>query len=129
MIQQKLTLDQAIAKGEEGMRAAAANAERQHTGWQDIAFSFVCKWAARRKVTDVFTAEDFVDEYVDDACFVQPPDDRAFGPVVKRAIANGIIGYVDTKGRRRKGNGSKCDRYRSLVVGRRWTEISIQVTR
>lgn len=119
----QMTLALARAAGDAGMQAATEHAERVDPGWSDVALVFVAKWARERKQSDRFTAEAFVDDYVNDPNFVQPPDERAFGSVVKRAISKGLIAYSDSHGRRRKGHGSRCDRYRSLVAGQPWTAV------
>lgn len=116
-------IDFAKAAGEAGMQRAADHAERVTPGWIDLAYSFVIGRCRLKAKTDIFTAEDFVDAYTDDACFIQPPDERAFGAVTKRAIREGIIKVVDGEGRRRKGHGTRCSRYKSLVAGKRATEI------
>lgn len=125
---EQLGLEIAKQRGEEGMRAATAHAERKCPGWEDLALVFVAKYAQARKLADRFTAEDFVDLYMGDDNFVKPPDERAFGSVVKRAIAKGIIAYSDSHGRRRKGHGSRCDRYKSLVAGQPWGAIVARMT-
>jgi hypothetical protein len=119
----QLSLAIARQKGEDAMHAAADHAERVNPGWKSMAFLFVAKWAHARRPSDRFTAEDFVDEYMGDSNLLHPDDERSFGEIVKKAIAKGIIAYADHEGRRRKGHGARCDRYKSLISGAPWTAV------
>lgn len=104
------------------MEACAEKADRVNPpGWTDLAFAYFVRWCQGKR-GQVITAEDVTDEYAMDANFVQPHDDRAWGAVIKRAIKAGVIVYVDPYGRRRKGHGSYCPRYR--ITGRRPTELA-----
>lgn len=123
---QQLSIDDAIAQGEQAMQACAANADRKNPpGWTALAFAWVVKWAMARCAAGnqgvPFTAEDFVDDITRDPQFSPSHDERAWGAVVKRAIRLGVIEVYDFKGQRRKGHGSDCKRY--VATGKKPTEI------
>lgn len=119
----QIALDLARARGDEAMQACAAKADRVNPpGWTDLAFAYLVRWCQQRSRGDIVTAEDVSDDYGRDANFVQPHDDRAWGAVVKRALKEKVLVYHDSQGRRRRGHGSRCDRYR--VTGKRPTELA-----
>lgn len=120
----QMTIEDAVAAGALGQRAALARAEKDREGWGDIAFVFLKKWARERQPGELFTGEDISDAYAADANMPQPADQRAWGPIIQRATRRGVITAQDNKGVRRKGHGSKgAARYRSLICGLRWTEL------
>ena len=122
----QLRLELARAQGEEGMRAAAAHADAVDPGWTDVAFIFLVKFAQRATAADRFTAEAITDAYAEDANFVQPPDQRAWGGVFKKAANRGVLVIADYRGVRRKGHGTTgAKRYRSLVAGKPWSHIHL----
>lgn len=119
-----MTLALARAAGEAGMQAAVDHAERVDPGWSDLAYAYLVKFAINAPRGERFTAEAITDAYAADAGFVQPPDQRAWGGVFLRAMNKGVLSIADFNGVRRKGHGTKgAKRYRSLVTGRRWTEL------
>lgn len=110
---QQLTLDDyAAAKAERdaGMRLAADHAEDTSPGWNDRAYAFLVAFAR--------THDEFISEDVSDASkagdFPQPPTDRAWGSVYRKACKNDIIIQVGT-GRSRRRHASICPRWGSLV--------------
>ncbi len=96
------TLATAEALREAGMAAAEAHAEREHMGWGDLAYAFLVRYCRAHQT--------FVSENVSEAGrqwgLIQPPTDRAFGPVYRRAIRNGIIRQV--------GYGVSLRRHKSI---------------
>ena len=113
-INDQLALDLARAQGLDAAEACAANADRKNPpGWQALAFAYLTRWCKERPRSEPFTSEDISDAYAADSNFVQPHDQRAWGAVIKRAIDQGFIVFHDSKGHRRKGHGSRCDRYRA----------------
>jgi hypothetical protein len=120
----QLGLELARAEGEEGMRAVAAKAESLSPGVTDVMYAFLVKWCMARSRGDRFTAEAISDAYAADASYVQPHDQRAWGPVVTKALNKNVLRWIDNNGVRRKGHGSKgCKRYVSCVAGKRATEV------
>lgn len=91
------------------MMAAAGHADREVKGWSDLAFVFLRRFAATH--IEVFTAED-VTRASKDWEMVQPPTDRAWGSVYRKAQSLGIIERVDFEGTR--ANGNPCARYRRI---------------
>lgn len=68
-----------------GIARAAGHAERTNDGWQDAALGFLI-----RQPKKVFTTED-VRKYAHARGLPQPPDPRAWGAVIRRAIKEGLI--------------------------------------
>lgn len=121
---QQMSLTLARAQGEEGIRQATEHAERVDPGVTDVMFAFLVKFAMRVARTERFTAEVITMAYAADACFVQPPDMRAWGGVFQRAMNKGVLAIADFNGIRKLGHGVKgAKRYRSLICGRRATEV------
>ncbi len=93
-----------------GMQQAADNAERSSAGWNDVAFSFLVKFAENNA--------QFISEDVSDATkgtdFPQPPTDRAWGHAYKRAAKQKIIKQVGI-GRSRRRHASICPLWGSLI--------------
>lgn len=105
-----------------GIARSADRAERVVPGWTDAALVAVRVYAMRTE--GMFTGEDLVDAYHANPANIAPPSDKAFGAVIKRAIKEGVIEFVDFCGKRRKGHCSPCPRYRSRIVGKRYTEVA-----
>lgn len=107
-----MTIDHAMARaeGEAGMRAAIEAAERSHMDWPELAlryFEFYCRAHLVVIVEEVVAASKRYG-------LVQPPSDRAWGWVVKRAKKAGMIHY-DGTAPRVKGHGSPGPKWRSLI--------------
>lgn len=100
----------AEAQRDLGMMRAARHAETVHVGWNDQAYAFLEAFAKQHK--------DFISEDVSDASkkveFPQPPTDRAWGSVYRKAIKEGIILQVGA-GRSRRRHASICPRWGSLI--------------
>lgn len=107
------TLDFARAARDDGMQRAIDHAESDAPGWSDVAFQFLRNYAR--------THEHFISEDVSDASrdwgMVQPPTDRAWGQIYRRAIKEGII-KQDGAGRSRRRHASICPRWMSLIYRR-----------
>jgi hypothetical protein len=118
----QLSLAMATARGHELGEKCADKAERvTRTAWRARAFSWLVMWGMKNRDREPFTSEAFVDEYAEDPCYAQPHDERAWGPVVRRALVAGVLTFLDSKGRRKKGHGSRCARY--IATGKRPTEV------
>ena len=102
--------DYAEAQRDIGMLRAARHAEAVHEGWNDRAYAFLIEFARQN--------QNFISEDVSDASkqagFPQPPTDRAWGSVYRKAVKNDIIIHVGT-GRSRRRHASICPRWGSLV--------------
>lgn len=100
----------AIAERDAGMQHAADHADEARKGWTDLAYDFLLDYARRHP--------EFISEDVSDATkgtdFPQPPTDRAWGAVYRRALANDVIIQVGA-GRSRRRHHSICPRWGSLI--------------
>lgn len=109
----QLTFDNAMARAaaDSGMRRALEHAEQTVEKWGDLAYLFLEQYARRHGT--------FISEDVSDASKVwgmeQPPTDRAWGQVYKRAIKAGVI-VMDGTGRSRRRHHSLCPRWRSKIL-------------
>lgn len=109
---QQLTLDHALASAEAdaGMKAALDHAEREVEKWGELAYLFLEQFCRRNRT--------FISEDVSGASkswgLIQPPTDRAWGAVYRRAIRSGLIAQ-DGTGRSLRRHHSICPRWRSLV--------------
>ena len=92
------------------MRAAIESAERANYAWPDLAlryFEFYCRAHLVVIVEEVVEASKRYG-------LVQPPSDQAWGWIVKRAKAAGMIEY-DGTAPRKKGHCSPGPKWRSLI--------------
>lgn len=107
-----LTESENFAKeeGKKGMQRAIENALRSDPDWADNAYEFLRIYASRN--------EFFISEDVSDASrrenINQPPTDRAWGSVYRKACQDGLM-EIDGVGRSRRRHGSICPRWRSLI--------------
>lgn len=103
----------AEAQRELGMLRAARHAEEVHLHWNDQAYDFLVEFAKRNA--------EFISEDVSDASkkvdFPQPPTDRAWGSIYRKACKNDVIIQVGT-GRSRRRHASICPRWGSLIYGK-----------
>jgi hypothetical protein len=99
---QQLTLEDAIAAGEQGMQQAAKGAERRDPGFAPRAEALF-----RAHLVACPDLADWNENMVDAARAggVAPEDDRAFGIVFKSMAARGVIECIEY-GPRRKGRGT-----------------------
>lgn len=104
-------LERARQEAELGMGQAADHADRMRPGWTDDAYTFLVRFAERHPS---FISEDVSDASKDDLFFDQPPTDRAWGSVYRRAIKHRIIEKEST-GISRRRHASVCIRWQSLV--------------
>jgi hypothetical protein len=96
---------------DEGMRLALEHAELIEDHWGEIAYAFLVAYAQR---TSLFISEDVSDASKADTAFPQPPTDRAWGSIYKRAIRAGIIVQAGA-GRSRRRHASICPLWRSTL--------------
>lgn len=106
-------LADALRARDEGMARAARHAEEAHARWSDRAYAFLCEFA---KTHAQFISEDVSDESKR-VGFPQPPTDRAWGSLYRKAIKEDVIIQVGT-GRSRRRNASICPRWGSNVYRR-----------
>ena len=94
----------------EGMRQAADHANKERHGWTADAYIFLLAFAERNTL--------FISEDVSSASkalgFPQPPTDRAWGAVYRKAIRDGVITQEGT-GRSSRRHASICPRWRSQI--------------
>jgi hypothetical protein len=95
-----------------GMAAAIEHADRSDPGWSSRAYSLLCRYA---ETHEFFISED-VSDHSKSIGMSQPPTDRAWGPLYRRAQRDGVI-VQDGSGRSRRRHASICPRWRSLVFG------------
>jgi hypothetical protein len=95
----------------EGMGQALGHAEEARPGWGEVAYEYLLGFAQRHAS---FISEDVSDETKETHYFPQPPTDRAWGSVYRRALKEGIIAR-DGVGRSRRRHASICPRWRSQI--------------
>jgi hypothetical protein len=100
----------AEAQRDAGMLQAAEHADESFHNWTDRAYCFLVAYAT--------THRDFISEDVSDASkevdFPQPPTDRAWGSVYRKAARNDVILQTGS-GRSRRRHASICPRWSSLI--------------
>jgi hypothetical protein len=104
------SLLQARAERNEGMRRAVEHADRTDENWSGKAYDFLVEFA---KVNEQFISED-VSDASKEMGLPQPPTDRAWGTVYRKAAKNEVITQVGT-GRSRRRHASICPMWGSLV--------------
>lgn len=109
--QQILDFSAARAARDDGMARSLASAERLSNGWGDIAYAYLLIFARHN---ETFISEDVSDASKASKTFPQPPTDRAWGSVYRRAVREGVIAQ-DGSGRSRRRHASICPRWRSLI--------------
>lgn len=96
-----MDMTQARAGAETGMKRAAEHANSCVSGWTDDAYAYLTGWARGMRGgsgRNAFMAED-VRASAERFGF-SPPDNRAWGPVFRRAVSAGLIrkaGYAPSK--------------------------------
>ena len=102
--------EQARELRDEGMQIATAHADEATPGWSDIAYRFLQSYCRAH--------EQFISEDVSDASkawgMSQPPTDRAWGSIYRRAIKESMI-VQDGAGRSRRRHASICPMWKSLL--------------
>jgi hypothetical protein len=107
-----VSLFEAHLARDEGMARALAHAERTQPDWGELAYQFLRRFA---EATPIFISEDVSDHSRGDHAFPQPPTDRAWGPVYRRALRDGVIEQSGI-GRSRRRHASICPQWKSLVL-------------
>lgn len=95
---------------EEGMQRALDRANRKVANWSDLAYQFLERYARQH---GTFISED-VSEASKQWGMEQPPTDRAWGGVYRRAQKGGVI-TPDGTGRSKRRHNTICLRWRSLI--------------
>lgn len=111
MEQPTLDFERARADRDAGMARSLEHAERLTQNWGDLAYTFLLIFA---RSNASFISEDVSDASKASKTFPQPPTDRAWGQVYRRALKQGII-VQDGSGRSRRRHASICPRWRSLM--------------
>lgn len=107
-------LEYAEQQATAGMAVALDHAESVTAGWADRAYSFLVRFAKDR---DTFISEDVSDASKHDPDFPQPPTDRAWGHIYRRAVKNGIIVRHNSVGKSRRRHASICPVWQSRISG------------
>lgn len=89
---QQLTIEQAIARADDGMERALAHAEQECDRWGELAWRFIQLYALKHK-GERFTGRQIVLASKTYG-LIQPPTDKAFGGPIQRAVRAGIIRKV-----------------------------------
>lgn len=109
---EQLSLNLARSRADTGMTRAVEHADRETPDWSTMAYSFLLSFAR--------THLHFISEDVSGASkqekFPQPPTDRAWGQIYRRAAKAGII-EQDGTGRSARRHASLCPRWRSRIYG------------
>lgn len=96
---QQLTIEDAIARRDEGISRAAEHAERVAEGWGRRARGYLLEYIASKPRGTTFLAED-VREFAEERGIDSPPDGRAWGHVMQAAKREGTIisrGYAPAR--------------------------------
>lgn len=96
-----------------GMVKALSSAESEAPAWPKDAYAFLVAYARQ---TLTFISEDVSAASKLDTTFTQPPTDRAWGHIYRKAVQNGVI-VQDGSGRSTRRHASICPRWRSLIIG------------
>lgn len=100
---EQITLDEAMARADDGMRRSLENAESEIAGWGDLAFRYIEFFCSTRKGKR-FIGRDVVIASKDYG-LIQAPNDKAWGAVIQRAAKYKLIVRVGTtKDANRHGN-------------------------
>lgn len=75
-----------------GIKQASESAERLNAGWNDQAFNYLKVFVNSRKENETFMCEDIRED--SSTVVPEPPSKRAWGAVMRRAIAAGLIRRV-----------------------------------
>lgn len=89
----------------EGMQRAADHAEAETPGWNDRAATLVDQWLAQQPKGHLFTSVE-VRAWAEQQGLPQPPDNRAWGSVIRRSVEIDAIvkaGYVASPDKRQHG--------------------------
>lgn len=112
--QGSLDFEAAQERRELGMQRAEDSAQRADPGWPDRAVEQVRKYAESH---GEFLAED-VRHHAEDNGFPKPPEPRAWGPVMSKAVKAGICEFAGYQ-RAKDSNLSPKVLWRSLVISQR----------
>lgn len=110
----QLSLPLARRQAEAGMAQALNNADNKIPNWSSMAYSFLLSYARTHRY---FISED-VSGASKEQGLPQPPTDRAWGQVYRRAIKAGII-VRDGAGISARRHGSMCPRWASRIYQER----------
>lgn len=83
------SLDLGAQYRDEGMRRAEDHANRSTEGWSTLAFVMLEAYAREQRF---FTSEQFI-AYAFSRALPQPPDKRAFGSIIRRAVNARLIEF------------------------------------
>lgn len=105
-----MDMTQAWVEADSGMGRALEHAEADSPTWAHVAYKFLERYCVRH--------QHFISENVSEASrtwgMVQPPTDRAWGMIYRRAIKNGLI-TQDGYARSARRHASICPRWQSRV--------------
>ncbi len=111
MIQPDLfTLDHARQQADAGMTQAIDHAAEANPEWPIDAYHYLVGFAQNHQF---FISEDVSGQSKLDG-LEQPPTDRAWGSIYRKAVKHGII-VQDGIGRSARRHASICPRWRSLI--------------
>jgi hypothetical protein len=94
---------------DDGMQLALEHAESESEDWGEVAYAFLLRFVMFHAYP--FISEDVSDSSKEDPTFPQPPTDRAWGAIYRRAVKNGLIHQVGA-GRSRRRHASICPLWR-----------------
>ena len=99
------------AAADRGMQQAIQHAELVDDTWPDAALAFLIRYA---RSCPEFAVEDMTAQ-ADRMGYASPTDDRAWGPIVRRAAIRGVILNTHRTRPRVKGHGAPGPVWQSLV--------------
>ena len=103
---------QAAREGAVAMTATADRAEKARPGWQDDAYRMLCAFA---NVTFGDFLVEEIRSYAVKNGLDEPPDARAWGAVVQRAIRSRIVVYSGSVARAASSHGTLKPKLRSTM--------------
>lgn len=97
-----------------GMGQAIDHADRVSPGWSDLAYDYLIVYCLTHSE---FKSEDVSGSTKGDPFFPQPPTDRAWGAIYRRALKDGVIAHNGTA-RSELRHNTICPYWRSLILGK-----------
>lgn len=104
----QLDLHTAIAEGEKGLTRAVEKADRDYKDWSDRCWHWFLIWLAKKPTGFHFQIEDYRIVVLTWKKIEEPPSNRAFGFISKRAVKQELIVSVG-KAKTKSKTGHGCN--------------------
>ena len=89
----QLDLFQSRKNRDDGMQRAVDNANDKHENWSEKAYDFLVQYCKSQGSLSTFMTEDVRSLWFEQD-MPQPPSNRAWGSIARRAVKNGLIKKV-----------------------------------